>query len=229
MPLLARDRGERRVADKAAPQDDIGFEFSQPEQALGEGFVASVLLLSLANPRLVHHPVDSVPAPARTRGDLDEVQDARHARLASLLADKVVDGRDEAGLVRSAQGLTARSETALGGLKGKLETPVVDRRGLAHGADIELEAQHSPLQFKSHCRPITNELSCTFCYIGSDEPDCHDSVSLHCTGLLGHSFEHNVACLLKHFRITLQFPASRPILHIGRHIAYERLAETVRN
>ena len=41
LPLLARDLGERHVADKAAPQDDIGFEVSQPEQALGERFVAS--------------------------------------------------------------------------------------------------------------------------------------------------------------------------------------------
>ena len=35
------DRGERHVADEAAPQDDVGLEVSQPEQALDERFHGS--------------------------------------------------------------------------------------------------------------------------------------------------------------------------------------------
>ena len=113
-----------------------------PFPILPDGGANDALLLVLVEPCLLHHPVDAIAAPTRARRDLDEVEHARDAGLASLAPDEVIDRGDETGLVRRAQRLTARLESPLGSLQGKLKPAVIDRRGLAHGADVELEPEH---------------------------------------------------------------------------------------
>ena len=121
---------------------DSGRGTRRSPSARTAGGADAALALALVKPRHVHHPVDAIATSTGARSDLDEVQYPGDARLASLFPDEVVDGGDEAGLVRGAQRLTARLEPPLGSLQGKLEAPVVDRSGFAHGANVELESEH---------------------------------------------------------------------------------------